>query len=69
MYLNGRVGRKIVFNRPWFTVFLFAAPHTTILGNCSLYVVIVWIVLQQVFTLVPELLVVSLAPYNLLGPM
>lgn len=69
MHLNGRVGRKSVLTRPWFTALLLTAPHTTVLGNCSIYVAIVWIILQQVLTLVPELLVVSLAPYNLPGPM
>ena len=57
---------EILLHCPWFTVFLFTTIHIALRGDFSIHLVIVWIILQQIFPLVPELLVLGLS--GLLGP-
>ena len=59
---------EILLHCPWFTVFPFTTVHIALLGDLIIHFVIVWIILQHIFTLVPELLVLGLAPCGLLGP-
>ena len=59
---------EILLHCPWFTVFPVTTVHIALLGDLIIHFVIVWIILQHIFTLVPELLVLGLAPCGLLGP-
>ena len=59
---------EILLLCPWFTGFLFTTIHIALLGDLSIHLVIVWIIHQQISPLVPELLVLGLAPCGLLGP-